>query len=636
MQKLHVLLFFLISVFILFQESFATVQLRVFSRDEGLSDTVLARPRFYIQNFGTDPLSNFVCYYYFTTEQNKTPQLEDYYTPDALVALENLGSGNYRVKITFSGITIQPGQTLPNPEGEVIGLHYTDWSVWNKTNDFSNTGLATFTLNGNIPVFTASDTLIYGNIPGTITNPPQPPEVITGASQYAVLSREYTDLRDRVIVKGGNVGSGVYVEAGCNTIVNGSVYSTNSIFLRENAKIYGDVAVGEQLNKQNNVIITGTSRTHAQINIPYLSSFTIEYGSKDTIIPVSGTLDLLPGLYRNFQANANSTLILHPGIYSFNKFIIEPDVRIVCKIKNAERLAINVQTEIKFGDRVQMCFESGTAYPHSIKIRSAQETQLFIGNSQIYGDIISPNAEVHMYSDARVNGSIYGKKIVAEPGVIICSAPLLEDLSHSEWNMAPTFDPQVLDYKTFVSEAVTSIKITPSVRAGTTVTINGNSQENTVALANQETDISIQLNNSDQCGVTRYNLKVIRSPDYQIYVNDVSPCNSNAEDGNSWATAYKDLQYAINRAVKDGKEIWLAEGIYKPSQRIVSSDPRSASFLISPGVEIRGGFKGDETDTLPWGSTYNTILSGDISGDDALITSWPPAGNDLSRITDNV
>lgn len=203
-------------IFLVSQITFADVSLRVFSKDEGLYENNISKPRFYIQNFGTEPLSNFYCYYYFTVENGKQPQVEDYYTPDASISWENLVSGNYRVKFLFSGITINPGQTLPNPDGEMIGLHFTDWSAWDKTNDYSNTQTSFFVLNGNIPVYSSSGVLIYGNDPAAPSIPPQPPKVNTETANYAILSSEYTDLRDSVQVKGGDVGSKIYVEAGKN------------------------------------------------------------------------------------------------------------------------------------------------------------------------------------------------------------------------------------------------------------------------------------------------------------------------------------------------------------------------------------------------------------------------------------
>lgn len=132
MHKRHLYCCISICIFFLLKMAEADVSLRVFAKDEGLNNYEISKPRFYIQNFGKEPLSNFYCYYYFSTESNKIPQVEDYYTPDASISLENMGSGNYRVKFLFLGITINPGQTLPNTDGEVIGLHYTDWSAWDK------------------------------------------------------------------------------------------------------------------------------------------------------------------------------------------------------------------------------------------------------------------------------------------------------------------------------------------------------------------------------------------------------------------------------------------------------------------------------------------------------------------------
>ena len=45
-------------------------------------------------------------------------------------------------------------------------------------------------------------------------------------------------------------------------------------------------------------------------------------------------------------------------------------------------------------------------------------------------------------------------------------------------------------------------------------------------------------------------------------------------DGRSWQTAYNDIQSALDLAV-EGEEIWVATGIYYPTDRVNSSDPRT-------------------------------------------------------------
>jgi hypothetical protein len=101
MHKLHLLCCIPILILLLSQITKAAVSLRVFSKDEGLYENNISKPRFYIQNFGTEPLSDFYCYYYFTIENGKQPQAEDFYTPDASISFEDLGSSNYRVNSSF-------------------------------------------------------------------------------------------------------------------------------------------------------------------------------------------------------------------------------------------------------------------------------------------------------------------------------------------------------------------------------------------------------------------------------------------------------------------------------------------------------------------------------------------------------
>jgi predicted outer membrane repeat protein len=91
----------------------------------------------------------------------------------------------------------------------------------------------------------------------------------------------------------------------------------------------------------------------------------------------------------------------------------------------------------------------------------------------------------------------------------------------------------------------------------------------------------------------------------KIYVDqDAAGLNN----GTSWEDAYVDLQSALAAAVS-GDEIYVAEGIYKPT----TGSDRTATFQLEDGVDLYGGFDGVELyvthrDLL----THVTILSGDI------------------------
>jgi hypothetical protein len=90
-------------------------------------------------------------------------------------------------------------------------------------------------------------------------------------------------------------------------------------------------------------------------------------------------------------------------------------------------------------------------------------------------------------------------------------------------------------------------------------------------------------------------------------------------DGSSWAGAYKYFQDALAAAVS-GDEIWIAEGIYIPDRSLANPDgsgDRAAAFYLKTDVGIYGGFPvgGGVWDARD-PNAYQTILSGDLNGDD--------------------
>jgi hypothetical protein len=90
---------------------------------------------------------------------------------------------------------------------------------------------------------------------------------------------------------------------------------------------------------------------------------------------------------------------------------------------------------------------------------------------------------------------------------------------------------------------------------------------------------------------------------------------SDANAGDTWATAFATVQAAIEAAVANTCEVWVAAGTYRTG----TDTDRSRSFQMRAGIDLYGGFEGVE-----WGSVFRnidanpTILSGDIGvADDA-------------------
>lgn len=95
------------------------------------------------------------------------------------------------------------------------------------------------------------------------------------------------------------------------------------------------------------------------------------------------------------------------------------------------------------------------------------------------------------------------------------------------------------------------------------------------------------------------------------YVNGAA---TGADDGSTWPNAFTDLQSALQD--KTCREIWVAQGVYKPT----SGKNETISFAVSLGVQLYGGFAGNETTRDPRDPlAHPTILSGDIDNDDAHV-----------------
>ncbi|BCW97242.1 MAG: hypothetical protein KatS3mg024_0069 [Armatimonadota bacterium] len=98
-----------------------------------------------------------------------------------------------------------------------------------------------------------------------------------------------------------------------------------------------------------------------------------------------------------------------------------------------------------------------------------------------------------------------------------------------------------------------------------------------------------------------------------IYVQQSAPAGGN---GSSWASAFRDLQLALERAgLQD--QIWVAAGTYKPADP-AQYDPQAqvTTFQMKTGVAIYGGFPGQPGQegnfALRDPQVHITVLSGNI------------------------
>lgn len=93
---------------------------------------------------------------------------------------------------------------------------------------------------------------------------------------------------------------------------------------------------------------------------------------------------------------------------------------------------------------------------------------------------------------------------------------------------------------------------------------------------------------------------------------------SAAPTGTNWCDAYRNLQDAL-AAASFGDEVRVADGVYRPDDGAGQTvGDRLATFVLKSGVTVVGGYAGcgaadpDARDLV----VYETILSGDLGGDD--------------------
>jgi hypothetical protein len=112
----------------------------------------------------------------------------------------------------------------------------------------------------------------------------------------------------------------------------------------------------------------------------------------------------------------------------------------------------------------------------------------------------------------------------------------------------------------------------------------------------------------------------------RIYVNHAA---GGANNGASWTDAYTSLETGIDNAFP-GDELWVARGTYTPSSsnELVNNTSRYRHFRLPNSVSVYGGFVSGQTDTAQRsnygiGGTNETILTGDLNGDDNYtVTPW--------------
>ena len=177
-----------------------------------------------------------------------------------------------------------------------------------------------------------------------------------------------------------------------------------------------------------------------------------------------------------------------------------------------------------------------------------------------------------------------------------------------------------------MATASSGLDVTFAVTPGGTGTasLDGNGTTLTLTGVGTVEITATQAGNANYAAATQtQTITVEVAPLVAATIRRVTTTGAGTGDGSSWANAMM-LQAALSASTTAGDQVWIAEGTYKPH-----ADDRAATFSISTGVLVYGGFAGTEADDFDPANNLRTgsetILSGDLLDDDI---ERPAAGSD--------
>jgi hypothetical protein len=104
-------------------------------RDEAPWETNIAKPRVRATNQGTTVVNSFRLEFPLHPERGLVPLLDPYWVvPHCQTSVETRATETTAI-LDCSGVSLAAGDTWPDATGAVFGLHYSDWSAWDKTDD---------------------------------------------------------------------------------------------------------------------------------------------------------------------------------------------------------------------------------------------------------------------------------------------------------------------------------------------------------------------------------------------------------------------------------------------------------------------------------------------------------------------
>lgn len=108
---------------------------QIFSK--AVSDGSYGRFFVYAKNDGNVALDHFDFDVEFSADNDAVPEIEKWFTPNTTVTLNKKNDSEWIAHFSVSNVNLNPGAIFPNESGLNFGIHYTNWSNFDASNDYS-------------------------------------------------------------------------------------------------------------------------------------------------------------------------------------------------------------------------------------------------------------------------------------------------------------------------------------------------------------------------------------------------------------------------------------------------------------------------------------------------------------------
>ncbi|MDR3000197.1 MAG: hypothetical protein LBU89_02940 [Fibromonadaceae bacterium] len=149
-------------------------QVRVMAKQTRAHESNASAVRFYVENLGSENISDFEVRYWLSAAQGKQVGYQIYNNTQFSANVAGEGGSLYSGRFVYNG-TLAPNEKTGWGDGLEFFFHHSDWSAWDKESDFSNKDLtADFSEAYYMAAYSSDGNIIWGIepvLPEEIDNP---------------------------------------------------------------------------------------------------------------------------------------------------------------------------------------------------------------------------------------------------------------------------------------------------------------------------------------------------------------------------------------------------------------------------------------------------------------------------------